>query len=203
MSRTGGETTKLKILATAEGLFADRGYDGTGIQDIAVTAGVNKALIYYHFKNKQDIIDSLFRRTLEEMFSMQGAARSRVRSAAGGERVEERLAFIIGYLEKKRKILKVMMMESLKETPEGHLSLFQCASMIIEKNVAEMMTALHDTKKNVDRSELLMHEFFTGFIPIIFFAIFKDTWADFFNCGKEETMRLFMKVFKESHIRHA
>ena len=50
MSRTGGEKTKKKILLIAERLFAQNGYDGTSVQDIAREAEVNKALIYYHFK---------------------------------------------------------------------------------------------------------------------------------------------------------
>jgi AcrR family transcriptional regulator len=203
MGRTGGEKTRKKILATAEKLFAEKGFDGTGIQDIAKSAGVNKALIYYHFKNKQDIVDSLFQETLDEMFEMQGDANTKIRDAEGGDTVEAKVAEIISFLEKKRKILSVMVMESLKIDPKGHLSLFQCANMIIEKNVSEIM---HKVKKSgaasLDRNELLMHEFFTGFIPVVFFAIFKDRWADFFKCDKKETLRLFTKVFRESHIRH-
>ena len=201
MSRTGGEKTRKKIFTAAERLFAEKGYDGTGIQDIALNAGINKALIYYHFKNKQDIIDSLFRATLDEMFSMQGDAESKIRAATGDAYIQERLSSIINYLDKKRKILKVMLMESLKETAKGHLSLFQCANMVIEKNINEVMTALKSTNKRINRNELLIHEFFTGFLPIVFFAIFKDKWAEFFKCGKEETLKLFLKVFKESHIR--
>lgn len=203
MGRTGGKKTRKKILATAEKLFAEKGFDGTGIQDIATGAGVNKALIYYHFKNKQDIIDSLFQDTLDEMFVMQGDADTKIRDAEGGENVERKVAEIISFLEKKRKILSVMVMESLKIDTKGHLSLFQCANMVIEKNVSEIM---HKVKKSgaasVDRNELLMHEFFTGFIPVVFFAIFRERWAEFFKCDKKKTLRLFTKVFRESHIRH-
>ena len=56
--------------------------------------------------------------------------------------------------------------------------------------------------KKADRDELLIHEFFTGFVPIVFFALFKDKWAEFFNCDKQKMIGLFSKVFRESHIRH-
>ncbi|MBN1758021.1 MAG: helix-turn-helix transcriptional regulator [Chitinispirillaceae bacterium] len=53
------------------------------IKDIATAAGINKALIYYHFKNKKDIVDSLFQHTIEEMFAMQGNAEEKIRDAGG------------------------------------------------------------------------------------------------------------------------
>ena len=203
MGRTGGEITRKKILATAEALFADKGYDGTGIQDIATAAGVNKALIYYHFKNKKDIVDSLFQQTLDEMFAMQGNAGTKIRDAQGKDGVEEKIAGIITFLEKKKKIVSVMLMESLKLDTDGYRSLFECAKMIIEKNVSEMMHQAEAAgMKKMERDELLMHEFFTGFLPIVFFALFKDRWAEFFGCDRGEAVHLFQKVFGRSHIQH-
>ena len=52
--------TKLKILKAAEKLFAEKGFDGARVDDIAGNAGVNKALIYYYFKSKRDILEELF-----------------------------------------------------------------------------------------------------------------------------------------------
>jgi AcrR family transcriptional regulator len=203
MSRTGGEKTKSKILAIAEKLFAEKGYDGTSIQDIARTAKVNKALIYYHFKNKQDIIDSLFKQTLDEMFGMEQRSMHDKAVFPSDKSVEEKVGYIIEFLSKKKKILTVMLMESLKDDSSGHFSLFKCADLVIKENVSEMMHKLekHHGKK-ADRDELLIHEFFTGFLPVVFFAIFKDKWASYFNCDKKKMTGLFSKVFRESHIRH-
>ena len=203
MGRTGGEKTRKKILKTAEKLFAEKGYDGTGIQDIATEAGINKALIYYHFKNKKDIIDSLFSATLDAMFTLQGTADEKLRDAQGTGEVTAKIAGIITLLEKKRKILSVMLMEGLKLDTDGYRSLFDCAKMIIEKNISEMMhAASEEEKKRMNRDELLMHEFFTGFLPIVFFALFKDRWADYFGCDRNEAVDLFLNVFSRSHIRH-
>ena len=60
MSRTGGDLTKKRILTIAERLFSEKGFDATSVDSIARKAKVNKALIYYHFKDKNDIISSLF-----------------------------------------------------------------------------------------------------------------------------------------------
>lgn len=63
-------TGKEKIMETALREFADRGYDGARMDRIAADAGVNKALIYYHFKSKEELyvatIDHIFDKALPE-----------------------------------------------------------------------------------------------------------------------------------------
>jgi TetR/AcrR family transcriptional regulator, cholesterol catabolism regulator len=48
-----------RILRAAEELFASGGFAGTSVQEIASAAGVNKALLYYYFADKQTLYDSL------------------------------------------------------------------------------------------------------------------------------------------------
>jgi len=45
--------TALLILSHANSMFAEFGYDGTIMDDLAQRAGVNKASIYYHFTDKK------------------------------------------------------------------------------------------------------------------------------------------------------
>ncbi len=203
MSRTGGEKTKKKILVVAEKIFSAKGYDATSIQDISKAAGVNKALIYYHFKNKQDIIDSLFSQHLNDMFKMLGAQKENITESLHTNQAEEKVNQIVSFLEKKRSILSVMLMEALKNGKSGYISLFKCADFIISKNLEDILESLKYKKQQIpSRDELLLHEFFTGFLPIVFFALFKDKWAEFFKCDKSLMVDLFEKVFKESHLKY-
>ncbi len=50
------------ILDKAELVFADNGFAGTKVRDIAISAGVNQALIRYYFGSKEDLFDEVFRR---------------------------------------------------------------------------------------------------------------------------------------------
>ena len=51
---------QIQIIETAETLFADRGYDGTSVRDIADEAGVNVAMISYYFGSKEKLMEALF-----------------------------------------------------------------------------------------------------------------------------------------------
>jgi AcrR family transcriptional regulator len=51
---------QIQILEAAEQLFADKGYDGTSVRDIADEAKVNVAMISYYFGSKEKMLDSLF-----------------------------------------------------------------------------------------------------------------------------------------------
>ena len=51
--------TKELILKNALDMFAKSGYNSVSIRDIAKTVNIKESSIYYHFKNKQDILDLL------------------------------------------------------------------------------------------------------------------------------------------------
>jgi AcrR family transcriptional regulator len=44
-----------RIIEIAAELFAERGYDGTSMRDIAIAAGISKSLLYHHFSDKYEI----------------------------------------------------------------------------------------------------------------------------------------------------
>lgn len=58
--------TKEKILETALELFAQSGYLGTSMSDIAKQLGITKAALYKHYASKQAILDRIVER-MEEM----------------------------------------------------------------------------------------------------------------------------------------
>ena len=52
-------STKEKILETALTLFAQNGYDGTSVEQIAQDVGIKAPSLYKHFKGKEDILNTL------------------------------------------------------------------------------------------------------------------------------------------------
>lgn len=52
-------STKDKILDEALTLFAENGYDGTGVEQIAEAVGIKAPSLYKHFKGKEDILNTI------------------------------------------------------------------------------------------------------------------------------------------------
>ena len=55
----GRAGTRARIQQVALELFTDDGYEATSLREIAEQLGVTKAALYYHFKTKDEIIESL------------------------------------------------------------------------------------------------------------------------------------------------
>ena len=64
--------TKEKIMDVALHMFSERGYEAVSIRDICGEVGIKESTLYYHFKNKKDILDSLiekFRNHIDGLLS--------------------------------------------------------------------------------------------------------------------------------------
>ena len=53
------ERTRAAILAAAERLFAERGFDATRLEDVASAVGIRRASIVYHFRDKAELYDAV------------------------------------------------------------------------------------------------------------------------------------------------
>ena len=51
---------QVQIMETAETLFAEKGFNGTSVRDIAEKANVNLAMISYYFGSKDKLLEALF-----------------------------------------------------------------------------------------------------------------------------------------------
>ena len=66
---TKGEATRSRLLGVALELFAERGFGGTTMRDLADAAGLSQGATYRHFAHKEDLVLALYARlaaTLEE-----------------------------------------------------------------------------------------------------------------------------------------
>lgn len=59
---------KKKIKQVAINLFYKKGYFATSMSNIALGSGIQKASIYHHFANKEDILVDIFKSTLQDLY---------------------------------------------------------------------------------------------------------------------------------------
>jgi len=60
-------STKDRILGAAEELFAQHGFSGTSLRQVTSRADVNIAAVNYHFGSKENLVNEVFRRRMDEM----------------------------------------------------------------------------------------------------------------------------------------
>ncbi len=61
MARTKDDNTEEQILQAAKNVFQAKGMDGARMQEIADTAGINKAMLHYYYRSKQLLFEAVFK----------------------------------------------------------------------------------------------------------------------------------------------
>ncbi|TDC03462.1 TetR/AcrR family transcriptional regulator [Nonomuraea longispora] len=74
------------VLSIAVGVFNERGYDGTSMEDLARALGVTKSAIYYHVPGKEQLLARALDRALDGLSEM--VADQRAASGPAIERLE-------------------------------------------------------------------------------------------------------------------
>ena len=86
--------TKDRILNAAETLFALNGFAGTSLREVTGMADVNIAAVNYHFGSKENLVNEVFRRRMDEMSAARLAQLERARKAHPKELEPVLAAFI-------------------------------------------------------------------------------------------------------------
>lgn len=67
-------STKDRILGAAEELFAQFGFSGTSLRQVTSRADVNIAAVNYHFGSKENLVNEVFRRRMDDMSAQRLSA---------------------------------------------------------------------------------------------------------------------------------
>ena len=71
MASTTHFSTKDRILGAAEELFAQHGFAGTSLRQVTSRADVNIAAVNYHFGSKENLVNEVFRRRMDDMTDLR------------------------------------------------------------------------------------------------------------------------------------
>ncbi|GAB3834265.1 hypothetical protein GCM10028895_54330 [Pontibacter rugosus] len=81
MSDNKDECIKTEILNEAQKLFIRFGWSKTTMEDIAKAAGKGKSTLYYYYKSKEQIFDSVVTREMEEVFRVTSGEVAKAQTA--------------------------------------------------------------------------------------------------------------------------
>ena len=141
----GYEAKRKQILAAATRVFAERGYEGSRVGDIAREAGIAYGLIYHYFDNKEAILNSVFQsawsvttKVIEGIAASEGSLRDKLSSVAG---------FLLEAWKLEPETVQVVMIEVLRSPKfreEGKLEAYQRIFALIEGILESHRSELRD-----------------------------------------------------------
>jgi len=194
------ENNKQRILRAAEKIFADKGYDAARIDEIAAAAGVNKALIYYYFRNKHALMEELFERFFRESAAMLVSyVEHGGLEAAPPAEADQIFDGYFAYFENKRDLLRIMMMESLKagDHPPPVFKLVDFGDLVEEDAVESVRGAGLYPEETMNLT--MVAEFFTGVVPMLCYVLFQDAWSRHFGVSRKQLREYFDRAMAMTH----
>jgi len=189
------DQTKERILAAALDEFATKGFAGTRVDQIAHAAGVNKAMIYYHFASKEDLFNELFRSEMDLLKEELGQALFQ-RDVQSLAEMKAATRVFLEYVASKKKLLQVLMSGAiLSETIQPQLFQLLDFTTAVGLEIAQKAGRV-PTEMTGDE---VLHELFTGLLPLIQFVILRDGLKAYYGWDEEHLNDYFITSWLHQH----
>jgi AcrR family transcriptional regulator len=149
---------QIQIMEAAEELFAEHGFDGTSVRDIAESAHVNLAMISYYFGSKEKLMEAMFTyRGFSLRLQLENILHNKDLSPF--QKINKLIDDYIDRIFKKQCFHKIMVREQMvngnKLIANQIFQLKQTNQALIKELIKEGQKK-GDFKKNIDISFLMM-----------------------------------------------
>lgn len=188
------EQTKSKLLAAALSEFSQHGLAGARVDEIARAAGVNKAMIYYHFASKEELFRELFR-------SKMGALQAEVsaimqhRNANAEAEMADAVRELLGYIRSKKELLTVLMAETVQPSMDP-LPFFQLLDL--STNIGQEIVRSAKPDFPID-AEPIFYELFSGLLPLIYYVLLCERLATYYHWDAATLDERFIAFWLKQH----
>jgi AcrR family transcriptional regulator len=149
---------QIQIMEAAEKLFAEQGFAGTSVRDIAEAANVNLAMISYYFGSKEKLMEAMFHHRGSD-FKIQLENILQNKNLSPMQKVEKLIDDYIERIFKKKCFHKIMAREQMVHgsgaIAEQIYQLKQTNYALIKQLIQEGQKS-GDFKKHIDGSFLMM-----------------------------------------------
>ena len=119
-----GDRTAAAILAAAEDLFAEKGFEGTTLRDVATRVGIRIPSLYNHFENKEALYGAVLERGLSPILEMLSTLVAKSEVADDTDEPDPRaiIEWIVAVLDARPQLPRLLLRETLaggnRLTPE-------------------------------------------------------------------------------------
>jgi TetR/AcrR family transcriptional regulator len=153
--RRDAQRTRQKLLDTATRLFAEQGFDGTRVDEIAARAGANKRMIYVYFGSKEGLYSEVLRAHFDRVFT---AGTPPDTSLPPEQRVREALRSYFLFLAENDHYVRLLSFELLGSGKRASAALADRTSAGLEDMRAALTEGVRTGvfKKDLDLRQLML-----------------------------------------------
>jgi AcrR family transcriptional regulator len=196
--KTDFNDKQIQILRVAETLFAEKGFDGTSIRDIAKEAKINIAMVSYYFGSKEQLLESIILNritdiklqldilTLEDLDPLQ--------------KINKLIELYIDRINSNRCIYKIMHFEFSSSQRVINLQAF---TDLKKGNLKSIESIIQDGQdKGIFRKDIVVPLLTTTILGTYFhFHLNRPFYESLLNLNTEEEYNTYIKTTLTMHIQ--
>lgn len=189
---------QIEILQVAEKLFAEEGFDGTSVRDIAKEANINVAMISYYFGSKEKLLESLVIFRIASMrLHLENLFQENINPI---EKIDKLIEFYIQRINSNRCMYQILHFEVSTKKREVNLDAF---TKVKKDNLAALEKIIQEGQEQ----GLFQPNINVTLIPTIIIGSFihfimnKSYYQEVLNLNSEEDFENYIATTLTKHIQ--
>ncbi|GGS90667.1 hypothetical protein GCM10010156_56280 [Planobispora rosea] len=140
-----GKERREQLIQISRTLFAEKGFDGTSVEEIAATANVSKPVVYEHFGGKEGVYAVVVDREMQKLLGMVTEALSASHALV---KLERAALALLAYVEENSEGFRILVRDSHAASGTGTFAslINDIASQVEDVMVDEFATRGYDPK---------------------------------------------------------
>jgi AcrR family transcriptional regulator len=189
---------QIEILNVAERLFAEEGFDGTSVRDIAKKANINVAMISYYFGSKEKLLEAV---VIHRIGTMKLRLENLLQEDSTPiEKIEKLVVYYINQINANRSIYQILHFELSTKKREINTDAFT----EVKKNNLKIMESIVKEgqiqgifQPNINIA--LLSPTIIG--SLIYFHMNKPLYVDLFDLKTDEAYENYIETTLTQHIQ--
>jgi AcrR family transcriptional regulator len=189
---------QIKILEVAETLFAEKGFDGTSIRNIAKEAKINIAMVSYYFGSKERLLEALIiYKTSDLKIQFENLMQEDLEPI---EKINKLIELYINRINCDKGIYRILHFEFTSKKREQTLNHF---SELKKGNLKSLETIIQEGQnKGIFRKDVIIPLITPTILGTFFhFHMNKPFFENLLNLNTEELYNNYIKTNLTKHIQ--
>lgn len=180
-----------RIWAVAQEEFAAKGLAGARVDEIARRAAVNKAMIYYYFKSKENLLRLIISDFFGELLKLKASLHD-----GGCMQDESYRRYVFGkiydFLRQRKSVIRIILREMARGEAEAEEIIFLLGPLsdLIAERLSEM-----GFRVGPGKAKIIIQSIFFGLVPLLMYVMIEEKLAGYLGTDTEKMLAGFHEEF--------